>query len=118
MKETDPRSLFSFQPSLLLSDSPKAMSSTPTSSGSKPMAAAAAVEELKTAPYDHRFPSQNQARHCFTRYCEYFKCMERLDDEDKCRFYKSAYQQLCPGDWVEQWDEARGNGSFPYGKDM
>lgn len=29
--------------------------------------------QVKTAPYDHRFPSFNQARHCFTRYNEFYK---------------------------------------------
>ena len=29
--------------------------------------------QVTTAPYDHRFPSFNQARHCFTRYNEFYK---------------------------------------------
>ena len=33
-----------------------------------------AVEiKLETAPYDSRFPTMNQARHCYTRYNEFHK---------------------------------------------
>ena len=73
------------------------------------MAAAAAVEELKTAPYDHRFPSQNQARHCFTAYNEHARCLGQaaaagLDPaseevEAKCGAFARAYRSLCPSEW-------------------
>ena len=33
--------------------------------------------QVKTAPYDHRFPTTNQARYCFTRYNEFHKCVPR-----------------------------------------
>lgn len=31
------------------------------------------VDDIKTAPMDYRFPTTNQAKHCFTRYNEYHK---------------------------------------------
>ncbi|MCL7026842.1 hypothetical protein MKW94_016936, partial [Papaver nudicaule] len=31
------------------------------------------VDDLKTAPYDYRFPTTNQTRHCYTRYIEYHR---------------------------------------------
>lgn len=77
-----------------------------------------ALTEIKTAPYDYRFPTQNQARHCFARYCEYFKCMEQTSDEERCSFYKRAFKQLCPNDWIEKWDDARSKGIFPVGNGM
>lgn len=33
------------------------------------------VPKIVTAPYDPRFPNANQARHCFIRYNEYYKCV-------------------------------------------
>lgn len=30
--------------------------------------------QVKTAPYDPRFPATNQARNCYTRYNEFYKC--------------------------------------------
>lgn len=29
---------------------------------------------VATAPHDPRFPSTNQARHCYTRYNEFYRC--------------------------------------------
>jgi cytochrome c oxidase subunit 6b len=31
------------------------------------------VEDVKTAPMDYRFPTTNQAKHCYTRYNEFHK---------------------------------------------
>eukprot|EP00877_Chromochloris_zofingiensis_P011629 jgi/Chrzof1/671/Cz01g24170.t1 len=69
------------------------------------------VPEIVTAPYDPRFPSTNQSRHCFIRYNEYYKCLaERGEDEPRCQFYKRAYESLCPADWVEEWETLRQDG--------
>jgi hypothetical protein len=38
-----------------------------------PATAAACGLQISTAPYDPRFPSTNQNRHCFIRYNEYYK---------------------------------------------
>ena len=65
-------------------------------------------------PYDPRFPNQNQTRNCQTNYIDYYRCLKAKNgDEEYCAWYKNAYQQLCPGEWVEKWDEQRENGSFP-----
>jgi cytochrome c oxidase subunit 6b len=64
--------------------------------------------ELMTAPYDPRFPNRNQARHCFVRFNEYYKCIHDKGEEDrKCVFYKQSYQSMCPSEWVENWMEMR-----------
>eukprot|EP01024_Parvocaulis_polyphysoides_P002290 TRINITY_DN107257_c0_g1_i4.p2 TRINITY_DN107257_c0_g1~~TRINITY_DN107257_c0_g1_i4.p2 ORF type:complete len:170 (+),score=35.01 TRINITY_DN107257_c0_g1_i4:98-607(+) len=68
-----------------------------------------------TAPYDPRFPSTNQARHCYVRYCEWYKCLkEKGDEEDnECKFYRDCVYEICPGDWLERWEEQRENGIWP-----
>uniref|UniRef100_A0A3Q7H6R5 Cytochrome c oxidase subunit n=1 Tax=Solanum lycopersicum TaxID=4081 RepID=A0A3Q7H6R5_SOLLC len=70
--------------------------------------------ELKTAPADFRFPTTNQTRHCFTRYVEFHRCVAAKGDEaaDCARFAK-YYRALCPGEWVDKWNEQRENGTFP-----
>ena len=40
---------------------------------------------VATAPHDPRFPSTNQARHCYTRYNEFYRCTSR---------------RLCGGCWT------------------
>lgn len=76
----------------------------------------AVVQQINTAPYDPRFPSTNQNRHCFIRYNEYYKCaFERGTDDTRCQFYKNAYESLCPPDWVDEWEELRQQGLW-FGK--
>lgn len=60
------------------------------------------VVQLGTAPFDPRFPATNQAKHCYTRYNEYYKCVkEKGDPEDpECIKYKRWYKSLCPTEWV------------------
>ena len=50
----------------------------------------------------------NQARHCYTRYCEYHKCIaQKGEDAEECGFFQRAYRSLCPGDWLDRWNEQR-----------
>ncbi|PHT62726.1 Cytochrome c oxidase subunit 6b-2 [Capsicum annuum] len=70
--------------------------------------------ELKTAPADFRFPTTNQTRHCFTRYIEFHRCVAAKGDEAAaCNKFAKYYRALCPGEWVEKWNEQRENGTFP-----
>ncbi|KAF5461290.1 hypothetical protein F2P56_017403, partial [Juglans regia] len=70
--------------------------------------------ELKTAPADFRFPTTNQTRHCFTRYIEFHRCLAAKGEESvDCAKFAKYYRSLCPGEWVERWNEQRENGSFP-----
>ncbi|KAG5563090.1 hypothetical protein RHGRI_005737 [Rhododendron griersonianum] len=70
--------------------------------------------ELKTAPADFRFPTTNQSRHCFTRYIEFHRCVAAKGDESgECGKFAKYYRSLCPGEWVERWNEQRENGTFP-----
>ncbi|XP_022997477.1 cytochrome c oxidase subunit 6b-2 [Cucurbita maxima] len=70
--------------------------------------------ELKTAPADFRFPTTNQTRHCFTRYIEFHRCLTAKGEESgECERFAKYYRALCPGEWVERWNEQRENGTFP-----
>jgi cytochrome c oxidase subunit 6b len=67
---------------------------------------------VKTTPFDPRFPQQNQAKHCYTRYNEYHKCAAEKGDEE-CASMARMYRSICPGEWVEKWNEERENGTWP-----
>ncbi|XP_028790608.1 cytochrome c oxidase subunit 6b-2 isoform X1 [Neltuma alba] len=70
--------------------------------------------ELKTAPADFRFPTTNQTRHCFTRYVEFHRCVAaKGEGSGDCERFAKYYRSLCPGEWVEKWNEQRDNGTFP-----
>ncbi|PWA77081.1 cytochrome c oxidase, subunit VIb [Artemisia annua] len=70
--------------------------------------------KLETAPGDYRFPTTNQSRHCFTRYVEYHRCVAAMGDgAAECDKFAKYYCSLCPGEWVDRWNEQRENGTFP-----
>ncbi|XP_010278031.1 PREDICTED: cytochrome c oxidase subunit 6b-2 isoform X2 [Nelumbo nucifera] len=70
--------------------------------------------ELKTAPADFRFPTANQTRHCFTRYIEFHRCLQAKGEESgECDKFARYYRSLCPGEWIERWNEQRENRTFP-----
>lgn len=72
------------------------------------------LDDIKTAPMDFRFPTTNQAKHCFTRYVEYHKCIRaKGEDNPDCDKYARYYRSLCPGEWIDKWNEQRENGTFP-----
>ncbi|KAG5543949.1 hypothetical protein RHGRI_016636 [Rhododendron griersonianum] len=69
---------------------------------------------LETAPADFRFPTTNQSRHCFTRYIEYHRCVAaKGEGAPECDKFAKYYRSLCPGEWVDRWNEQRENGTFP-----
>ncbi|KAA8528304.1 hypothetical protein F0562_035659 [Nyssa sinensis] len=70
--------------------------------------------KLETAPADFRFPTTNQTRHCFTRYIEYHRCIAaKGEDAPECDRFAKYYRSLCPGEWIDRWNEQRENGTFP-----
>ncbi|KAE9605927.1 hypothetical protein Lal_00024835 [Lupinus albus] len=70
--------------------------------------------KLETAPADFRFPTTNQTRHCFTRYVEYHRCIAaKGEDAPECDRFAKYYRSLCPGEWIDRWNEQRENGTFP-----
>lgn len=62
---------------------------------------------------DRRFNSTNQARACYTRYNEYYKCVQQDGDEEKCAAFRRAALSLCPMDWIEKWEDQRAEEKWP-----
>ncbi|OUZ99189.1 Cytochrome c oxidase [Macleaya cordata] len=72
------------------------------------------VDEMKTAPFDYRFPTTNQTRHCYTRYIEFHKCTRAKGaDAPECEKFARYYRSLCPSEWIETWNEQLELGIFP-----
>lgn len=69
------------------------------------------VTATGTTPRDERFPHQNQALHCWNRYNEWLVCAQQ-GDEDKCKPMRQYADSICPGIWLEQWDEQRDEKTF------
>ncbi|KAJ8611666.1 hypothetical protein CTAYLR_007891 [Chrysophaeum taylorii] len=68
---------------------------------------------LKTTPIDKRFPTTNQANHCWNRYNEWVMCMKKTEgDEDACKPMRQLAISICPDEWTAKWDEERDEGRF------
>ncbi|XP_053307598.1 cytochrome c oxidase subunit 6B1-like [Spea bombifrons] len=76
----------------------------------------AKIENYKTAPFDARFPNQNQTKHCYQNYLDYHRCQKSLTSKGRdpypCEWYSKVYKTMCLNSWVERWDEQRENGTF------
>ncbi|XP_042253169.1 cytochrome c oxidase subunit 6B1 [Thunnus thynnus] len=77
----------------------------------------AKLEKYRTAPFDARFPNQNQTRNCWANYLDYHRCQKALDakgvDTAPCEWYRRVYKSLCPMAWIQKWDDQRAEGTFP-----
>ncbi|XP_037937238.1 cytochrome c oxidase subunit 6B2-like isoform X4 [Teleopsis dalmanni] len=70
--------------------------------------------KLETAPFDPRFPNQNQTRYCYQSYLDYHRCQKiRGEAYAPCNYFKKVFNSMCPNAWVEKWDEQRDAGNFP-----
>uniref|UniRef100_A0A4D5R9K0 Cytochrome c oxidase subunit n=1 Tax=Scolopendra viridis TaxID=118503 RepID=A0A4D5R9K0_SCOVI len=70
--------------------------------------------KLETAPFDPRFPNQNQTKYCFQSFLDYHRCRKIKGEEYKpCEYFKRCYTSLCPFAWVEKWQDQLENGTFP-----
>ncbi|CBN78909.1 cytochrome c oxidase subunit 6b [Ectocarpus siliculosus] len=71
---------------------------------------------FKTAPSDSRFPTVNQANHCWNLYNEWVLCTKKAeeagDDAKKCYRKRHNALALCPDEWTEKWDEDRDEGTY------
>jgi cytochrome c oxidase subunit 6b len=68
---------------------------------------------LHTVGFDARFPNQNQTKHCWQSYVDYFKCVNaKGEDFEPCKTFYKTYSSLCPVDWTEKWDAQREAGNF------
>jgi len=69
--------------------------------------------DIKTAPFDARFPNQNQTRNCWQNYVDYHRCQKiKGEDYAPCRYFFNVYKSLCPKEWVSTWNDQMENGSF------
>jgi cytochrome c oxidase subunit 6b len=70
------------------------------------------VKATRTTPRDPRFPTQNQANHCWNRYNEWLVCLKQTGDEAGCKPLRYAATKICPTIWTDKWDEERDEGTF------
>merc|ERR1711963_168516 len=72
------------------------------------------VQQLSTAPFDPRFPNQNQTRHCYSSYVDYHRRIRKKgEDYPACEYFRKAYRSLCPNSWIEKWNDQMEAGTFP-----
>uniref|UniRef100_A0A2K6BGE7 Cytochrome c oxidase subunit 6B1 n=1 Tax=Macaca nemestrina TaxID=9545 RepID=A0A2K6BGE7_MACNE len=58
------------------------------------------IKNYKTAPFDSRFPNQNQTRNCWQNYLDFHRCQKAMTAK--------GGNSLCPTSW-----EQRAGGTFP-----
>merc|ERR1711872_48833 len=69
---------------------------------------------VKTAPFDARFPYQNQTRHCYQNYLDFHRCINiKGETHEPCCYFYDVYRSLCPNAWAGRWDDQRERGIFP-----
>mmetsp|Transcript_24734 Transcript_24734/g.29179 ORF Transcript_24734/g.29179 Transcript_24734/m.29179 type:complete len:102 (-) Transcript_24734:372-677(-) len=71
------------------------------------------VKNVRTTPRDPRFPTHNQANHCWNQYNEWLVCVKNTGDQDGCKNMRQLAVSICPSLWTEKWDEEREEGIFP-----
>lgn len=72
------------------------------------------LTELKTAPFDPRFPNTNQTRYCYQSYIDFHRCTKvKGEGAEVCKYFNRVYKSMCPNAWIEKWDTQREEGIFP-----
>ncbi|XP_020390922.1 cytochrome c oxidase subunit 6B1 [Rhincodon typus] len=75
------------------------------------------LKNYKTAPFDARFPNQNQTRNCFQNYLDFHRCTKALTakgvDTSPCEWYHKVFKSICPISWVSKWNDQLAEGTFP-----
>ena len=71
------------------------------------------VKGVRTTPRDQRFPTQNQANHCWNRYNEWLVCLKSTKDEAGCKSMRQMALNICPSIWSDKWDEERDENTYP-----
>ncbi|XP_032768688.1 cytochrome c oxidase subunit 6B1-like [Rattus rattus] len=76
------------------------------------------VKNYKTAPFESRFPNQNQARNCWQNYLDFHRCEKAMTakrgDVSMCEWYQRVYKSLCSISWVSAWDDCRAEGTWEH----
>lgn len=61
------------------------------------------IKNYKTAPFDSRFPNQNQTKNCWQNYLDFHRCEKAMTakggDVSVCEWYRRVYKSLCPVSW-------------------
>uniref|UniRef100_A0A452V333 Cytochrome c oxidase subunit 6B1 n=1 Tax=Ursus maritimus TaxID=29073 RepID=A0A452V333_URSMA len=61
------------------------------------------IKNYQTAPFDSRFPNQNQTRNCWQNYLDFHRCEKAMTakggDVSVCEWYRRVYKSLCPISW-------------------
>lgn len=70
------------------------------------------IKAVRTTPRDSRFPTQNQANHCWNRYNEWLLCLKNTGDEEGCKNMKQMAYSICPTIWTDKWEEEREESTF------
>ena len=66
------------------------------------------------APFDPRFPNQNQTRNCWQNYVDFHHCQKvKGEDYEPCQYFLKVFRDICPIDWTNKWDDQREAGIFP-----
>lgn len=70
--------------------------------------------QMKTAPFDPRFPNTNQTRYCYQSYIDFHRCQKvKGQGAPICKYFNDTFKSMCPNAWVEKWDGQRDEGTFP-----
>ena len=75
---------------------------------------------FSTVPQDPRFPGVNQAANCWQNYVDFHKCTRLFannPNDKRCQAFKRAYMTMCPGAWIERWDDNLEQGILPFDLD-
>eukprot|EP00816_Leptocylindrus_hargravesii_P006430 CAMPEP_0196802220 /NCGR_PEP_ID=MMETSP1362-20130617/1872_1 /TAXON_ID=163516 /ORGANISM="Leptocylindrus danicus, Strain CCMP1856" /LENGTH=82 /DNA_ID=CAMNT_0042173457 /DNA_START=113 /DNA_END=361 /DNA_ORIENTATION=- len=71
------------------------------------------IDLIKTTPRSAKFPTVNQAPHCWNRYNEWVMCLKTAGgEEEACTQMRQLAASICPVEWTEKWDEEREAGNF------
>ncbi|CAG0902441.1 unnamed protein product [Darwinula stevensoni] len=78
---------------------------------------AMATKEWKlgdTAPFDPRFPNQNQTKYCYQSFVDFHRCQKiKGEGYEPCQYFKKVYKSICPHSWVEKWENQLAENRFP-----
>ncbi|KAK8724761.1 hypothetical protein OTU49_010912, partial [Cherax quadricarinatus] len=70
--------------------------------------------KLETAPFDPRFPNQNQTKYCYQSFVDYHRCQKiKGEDYEPCNYFKKVFSSICPNAWIENWNDQLESGIFP-----
>ncbi|KAG8236581.1 hypothetical protein J437_LFUL015767 [Ladona fulva] len=72
------------------------------------------ITKLETAPFDPRFPNQNQTRYCYQSFVDFHRCRKVKGEKyAPCEYFRRVYRSMCPAAWIEKWDTQVEEGRFP-----